>query len=163
MIIRFFLLSLFIFFIAGCENQNDQTFSLSSMVEEKNPIGTIDIRDDKHIINANEEAKTSKQKKIDEFESIIADIKLKRVKKSNISELSKEYENEDKLFTIAMANKKNRKDVLIIDLTSDGNGLVVSFENGGSTDEMYEIQNGNPNLYEEVHDFYKSIFKEITI
>lgn len=39
------------------------------------PIGSIDIRDDKHIINANEETETSKQNKIDEFESIIADIK----------------------------------------------------------------------------------------
>ena len=162
MIKRFLLISVLIAFITGCESQDGTLYALSSMVEEKKPIGTIDIREGQ-IINANEEAKTSKQKKIGDFESIIAGIKLKQLKKSNISELSKEYANEDKLFTIALANKKNRKDVLFIELTSDGKGLVVSFENGGSTDEMYEIQNGNPDLYEEVRDFYKSIYKEITI
>ncbi|MEC3883047.1 hypothetical protein VKA52_04785 [Halobacillus sp. HZG1] len=157
------MLSLFLVFIAGCETQNDHTFSLLSMVEEKKPIGAIDIRDDQHIINANEEAKTSKQKKINEFESIIADIKLKRVKKSNINDLSIEYASEDELLSIVMTNAENRKSALFIDITSDGKGLVVSFEDGGSTDKMYEIQNGNPDLYEEVQDFYKSIYKEITL
>ncbi|SFF57876.1 hypothetical protein SAMN05216353_102126 [Halobacillus alkaliphilus] len=162
MLKRLLLMSALIAFITGCESQEDTLYSLSSMVEEKKPIGTIDIREGQ-IIHANEEAKTSKKKKIDDFKSLIAGIKLKQVKKSSISELSNKYANEDKMFSIALANKKNRKDVLIIELTSDGKGLVVSFENGGSTDEMYEIQNGNPNLYEEVHEFYKSIYKEITI
>ncbi|WP_394218817.1 hypothetical protein [Halobacillus trueperi] len=163
MSIRFFLLSLFIVFIAGCENQNDQTFPLSSLVEEKKPIGTIDIEDDRTNTNANEEAKTSRQKKIDEFESIITHIKLKRVKKNKINDLSREYISEDKLLSVVMINSKNRKDVLFIDITSDGNGLVVSIEDGESIDKMYEIINGDSNLYEEVNDFYKSIYKEITL
>jgi hypothetical protein len=48
-----------------------------------------------------------------------------------------------------MINSKNRKDVLFIDITSNGKGLVVSFEDGESTDKMYEIINGDPDLYEE--------------
>jgi hypothetical protein len=86
----------------------------TQMVEEKKPIGTIDIRDDKHMINANEEAKTLANRKIDEFESIIVDIKLKRVKKSNKSESSKEYANEDKLFTIAVAKKNKYSGLLCL-------------------------------------------------
>ncbi|MGI8314259.1 hypothetical protein [Halobacillus mangrovi] len=40
----------------------------------------------------------------------------------------------------------NRKNVLFIVLTSDGKGLVISYEDGGSTAEMYEIQKWETNL-----------------
>ncbi|WP_176140599.1 hypothetical protein [Halobacillus salinus] len=161
--IRFLLLSLFLVTISGCANPGDESISLSSMMEEKKPIGSVEIRDDQQVINMNEEAKTSKQGKIDEFKSMVADIELKRVEKSDISEVGKEYAKEDSLLKIFIANEENKDDVLVMDLAGDGGGLVVSFEDGGASQDVYEIQNGNAGLYEEVHDFYESIRNEVTL
>ncbi|MGP4078191.1 hypothetical protein [Halobacillus sp. K22] len=156
--IRFFLLIVFTVFITGCELQEDQIYSLSSLLEEKKPIGTIEIREDKYTISANEEAETSEQNKIAEFESLISDIKLKRVKQSNVNELTRKYASDGNIMTISVANSANRKNVLFMDLSSEGKGIVVSFENGGSTDEVYKVHNGRPALYKEIYDFYESIY-----
>ncbi|GGF28663.1 hypothetical protein GCM10010954_29670 [Halobacillus andaensis] len=84
----------------------------------------------------------------------------KRVAPSHISELSKEYASEDHLLVITVTHSKNRENKLFIDLTSEGKGLVVNFENGESTDEVYEIQHGASHLYAETFELYESLYKE---
>ncbi|QAS52986.1 hypothetical protein [Halobacillus litoralis] len=166
MFIRFFLIMTLGILVTGCENKEDKQYELKTFIEKQKPIGIIDIRDDSQVFNANEEAKTSRETKVKEFISIVENIKLKKIKKDRISEWKKEmnrYSSEGELLDIVIQNKNNKYSTLFLQLTSDGKGMAVNFEDGGSTDVAFKVENGKPETYEEVYDFYKSIYEKKTI
>ncbi|MCA0983225.1 hypothetical protein LCL89_04075 [Halobacillus yeomjeoni] len=160
MCIRFLFLLVCTAFITGCESQDAQTLPLVSMVEEKKPIGSLEITQDKFQHNASEKAETTRQAFIDRFESIVKDVHLSKVEYKKIKKWHRQYERNDTYLTITVANSENSKNVFFMDVTDSGEGLLVSFENGESTDIVYQLKNGDGDLYEKIHALYTSIHEE---
>jgi hypothetical protein len=158
-----FFVVLFIGLIAGCIKSEDQSFSMSELLETKKPIGLIDIKDNIYEVTANESAITKDENIIKEFSAIINNYELQKVVKEENSDLWTKmdaYRNEGESLSIFLENEDSElaMNALSIDIAKDGFAFVVDFKNGkGET--FYKIIDSTPELYSNIYNFYDDIYK----
>lgn len=149
---RKLLFMLFLVFMTGCQS----TYTLEDDFPVEEEVEELSMRKgERATVSSNESARTADPEKIEEFLSMIEGIPLTRTKGSKLIAHHDRVNAQSSI--IAFMPAKPEHAPFNFSIVENGEGLFIEFEEGKSK-VGYLTETDHPELYEQIEDFYDTLY-----